>query len=234
VKFTGAKISEFFVALFNLFTNPVLLLFTETILASFFVVFVDPTWWVLPIMFWIFMNFSPKINSVEAINWKIGLLLLPLIVTCTQYKIEYHKDRNSTSNPDFNFAEEETKNLVFSIIGVIIISVVILELSAQNMLRRGLKIGSEDGSSKPSASHKSLVSIPYWIKYLIDIYMSNSIFFIAINIYVISININVLNYVLMIFMLKLLLSGLKSKKTIILIYFANVITLFTRYLFVIG
>lgn len=125
-----SKLNIIFRGLFNLFINPVLLLFTETILASFFVVYVDPTIFVLPIMFWIFINFFPKINSVAAMKCKIVFLLIPLIIICTEYKIEYHKDRNSTANPDFNFVDAETKNLIFSIIGVVIISVVILELTA--------------------------------------------------------------------------------------------------------
>lgn len=55
---------------------------------------------------------------------------------------------------------------------------------------------------------KNAVTIPYTIKYFINVYLNNSLFFVAINIYVISININVLNYILMIFMFKLLLGNM--------------------------
>lgn len=64
-------------------------------------------------------------------------------------------------------------------------------------------------------------------------FKKNYLFLIVINIYIISININVLNYLLMIFMLKLLLGSKKQKKTIVLIYLTNQVTLIIRYLFVV-
>lgn len=64
-------------------------------------------------------------------------------------------------------------------------------------------------------------------------FKKNYLFLIVINIYVISININVLNYLLMIFMLKLLLGSKNQRKTMVLIYLTNQVSLIIRYLFVV-
>jgi hypothetical protein len=127
--------------------------------------------------------------------------------------------------------QAETKNLIFSIIGVVIISIVIFEIAVKNMTNMGFDISS---TSKKLNQARNSISVPYWIKMAIKGYMENSMFFVVINIYVISININVLNYLLMIFMLKLLLSGRMQRKSIVLIFLANHLTLLSRYIYVIG
>ena len=126
------------VSVLEFFTNPVLLLFFESILASFFVVFVEPSFYILPLMLWIFLSYIPPLSSSTAIKIKLMLLVIPLMIVCTVYKAEYHLDWNTTANPDFNFIEADHKSLVNSIIGVSIIAVVIIELTAQKILDQGL------------------------------------------------------------------------------------------------
>ena len=149
-KYLLEKTKMVLLGVLDFFTNPVLLLFFETILASFFVVFVDPSVFILPVMVWIFLNYILPLSSTKAIKIKLLLLVIPLIIVCTKYKIDYHVEWNTTSNPDFNFVKADQKSLVESIIGVFIVAVVIIELTAQKVLDQGLYkkqvVSSEAGS----------------------------------------------------------------------------------------
>lgn len=136
--FLWEKSNQALVSVLDFFTNPVLLLLFENILASFFVVFVEPSFLILPLMLWIFVSYMPALSSIKAIKVKLLLLVIPLMIVCTKYKADYHLDWNTTANPDFNFIEADHKNLANSIIGVSIIAVVIIELTAQKILDQGL------------------------------------------------------------------------------------------------
>ena len=87
IKYIFGRIRKLLLTLFSLYTNPMLILLTETIITSFFVVYVDPTLLILPIMFWIFVNFYPEINSPGSTKLKIVFLLAPLLILCARYKV---------------------------------------------------------------------------------------------------------------------------------------------------
>lgn len=219
----------------SFFTNQFVVILIETIIAMLYVVFSDPSFTIYPILIWIFINVYPEYNGSLSLNTKIWLLMVPTGINCLVSKNRVQQDTVTSMNPDFNFNPQiEYSVLDLSTVGVILMSFVILEMilmtsqrSATGGQTKDYLQAVQDALSKKESKASFTSKLFSWLaKQLIE----NAVYLIMINIYLIALDINIINLGLIVFFIRLILTGGKMPpKMLYALFWYNQSSILLRY-----
>jgi hypothetical protein len=213
----------------DFFTNQFVIIFIETVLAIIYVVYSQPSYFLYPIIFWIFVNVYPKFNSILALNMKIWLLMIPTGINSLIAKQQVNPEVTNSTNEDFNFKFKGDYHIFdISTLGVVLMSFVILEMiimSSKNAIDKSSEQREEDLTRKEIQRGSSTFIM------IVNILYSNAIYLIMINIYVIALDINIISLVLIIYFIRLILVHEVGDKTFYTLFWYNQISILLRYIY---
>jgi len=242
----GIRMALFFISktiflllfgLFKIFENPFMTYISELMLASFYVAIVDYSFVINPIIAWIFLSMSGWVglDSKMFIILKMSTLGIFTCVSVFSTKLGFFSTVESLTNADFNFVNTGLYRSGYSLIGVSLIFVLLMELvfwiffnsNNTDSTSQSKSFSIRNSLIEDQKSSKETVNTVAQV--LLDLVLGNIIYLVLINLYLVVINVNIANIILLGFFLWVVVSAQVSKRQINMMLIFNDIIIFLRY-----